>query len=95
MVRFLIPAVLLLATSAQADEVTGDVLAFDRVASVIVIVMEDKSVFTVPNPEVIPADAFITGPVAEKASVDGVDLSLRANDEGENGLTSVQSITRN
>jgi hypothetical protein len=82
MVRFLIPAVLLLATSAQADEVTGDVLAFDRVASVIV--MEDKSVFTVPNPEVIPADLQA-----------GETVTIVFKTEGENGLTSVQSITRN
>lgn len=82
MVRFLIPAALLLATSAQADEVTGDVLAFDRVAGVIV--MEDKSVFTLPNPDVIPVDLQA-----------GETVTIVFKTDGDNGLTSVQSITRN
>ena len=82
MVRYLLPLAMLLATSAQADEVTGKILAFDRVASVIV--MQDKSVFNMPDPAVIPAELQA-----------GDTVKIVFKNEGDNGVTKVMSITRN
>lgn len=79
---FLIPALLILATPVLADEVSGTVLAFDRVDSVIVL--QSKAVFTVPNPEVIPADL--------KA---GDTITIVYKSDGDNGLSKVSKITRN
>jgi hypothetical protein len=78
---FLIPAFLLLATPTLADETSGTVLAFDRVDNVIVL--ENKTVFTVPNPDVIPADL--------KA---GEKIKIVYKSDGDNGLTKVFSIER-
>jgi hypothetical protein len=78
---FLIPALLILATPTLADEVTGTVLAFDRVDSVIVL--KSKAVFTVPNADVIPADL--------KA---GDTIKIIYKSDGDNGLSKVSSITR-
>ena len=47
MVRFLITSLIFAAAPAFADELSGTVIAFDRVDNVIVL--EDNSVLTIPN----------------------------------------------
>ena len=83
MVRFVLPLFLLAAAApAFADEVTASVLAFDRVDSIIVL--EDKSVFNVTNKELIPEDL--------KA---GDTITIIYQSEGDNGVKSIASITKN
>ena len=81
MVRFILPAFLLLSTAAQADEVTGKVVAFDRVAKVIV--MQDKTIFEIKDPAIVPADL--------KA---GETITIDFKQDGDNGIVAIQSITR-
>jgi hypothetical protein len=82
MVRFALPLLLFAAAApAFADELTATVLAYDRVDQIIVL--EDKSVFNVPNTEVIPEGL--------KA---GDTITIKYDGDGENGIKSIDSITK-
>ena len=81
MVRFLITSLIFAAAPAFADELSGTVIAFDRVDSVIVL--EDKSVLTIPNPEIIP-EGLVAG--------DTITVEFKA--DGDNGYAAFYSITK-
>jgi hypothetical protein len=82
MVRFALPVILLAASApAFADEVTATVIAFDRVDSVIVL--DDKTVFNVTTPDVIP-DGLKAG--------DTVTIDYKS--DGDNGVTAINSIKK-
>jgi len=82
MVRFALPLALFVAAApAFADEVTATVLAFDRVDNVIVL--DDKTVFNVTNPEIIPEGL--------KAG-DSVEIIYES--DGDNGVKAINSITK-
>ncbi|MEW9920893.1 hypothetical protein AB2B41_14860 [Marimonas sp. MJW-29] len=84
MVRFALPLAFLTVAvvPALADEVTGTVLAFDRVDRVIVL--DDKSVFNVANVEIVPEGL--------KA---GDTITIDYQSDGENGVKAIRSITKN
>ncbi|TMM51166.1 hypothetical protein [Sulfitobacter sabulilitoris] len=79
--RFVIPALMLAATPVFADEVSGTILAFDRVDHILV--MEDKTVLTVPNPEVIPEGLMA-----------GDTIKVEFQSDGDNGVVKVNSIEK-
>ena len=82
MVRFALPLILFaVAAPAFADEVTATVLAFDRVDSIIVL--DDKTVFNVTTPDVIPEDL--------KA---GDTITIDFKSDGDNGVTEIYSIEK-
>ncbi len=82
MVRFALPVILLAAAApAFADEVTATVLAFDRVDSIIVL--DDKTVFNVTTPEVIPEGL--------KA---GDTITIDFKSEGDSGVATIYSIKK-
>ena len=81
-----VPLVLLLAlgaaTSALADELEGTVLAYDRVANVLV--MRDRTV--------IPLETF-AGEMPEDL-VAGDRVALRFDSNEDTGISMVHSVTR-
>lgn len=82
MVRFALPLVLCAAAApAFADEITATVLAFDRVDHVIVL--DDKTVFNVTNPEIIP-DGLKAGDT----------IAIVYVSDGDNGVKAINSITK-
>lgn len=82
MVRFVLPSIFLaFAAPAIADEVTGTVLAFDRVDKIIIL--EDKTVWNVKSPETMPEDL--------KAG-DSVRITFKS--EGDSGTTAVNSVVK-
>lgn len=81
MVRYLLPALLLAAAPALADEVSGKVIAYDRVDHIIVL--EDNSVLTIPNFEIIPEDL-----------VAGDRITVEFKSDGDNGYGTFFSVTK-
>ena len=81
MVRFLLPALVVVSAPAFADEVTSKVLAFDRVANIIVL--EDKTVFNVTKPEIIP-----------EGLIAGDTIKIDFKNDGDNGVTAIFSISK-
>ena len=81
MVRLLITSLILAAAPAFADELSGTVIAFDRVDNVIVL--EDKSVLTIPNPEIIP-----------EGLIAGDTITVEFKSDGDNGYAAFVSIKK-
>ena len=81
MVRLLIPILILAAAPAFADELSGSVIAYDRVDHVIVL--EDKSVLTISNPEIIP-DGLVAGDT----------ITVEFTSDGDNGYAAFISIKK-
>lgn len=81
MVRFLATTLILVAAPAFADELSGTVIAFDRVDNVIIL--DDKSVLTIPNPEIIPV-----GLVA------GDSITVEFDTNGDNGYGAFKSMKK-
>jgi hypothetical protein len=81
MVRFLITSLILAAAPAFADELSGTVIAFDRIDNVIVL--DDKSVLTIPNPEIIPEDLIA-----------GDTITVEFKSDGDNGYGAFVSIKK-
>ncbi|WP_375260197.1 hypothetical protein [Citreimonas sp.] len=77
----LVSAAILAAAPAFADETTGTILAFDRVAGIMVL--EDKTVWELAAAAEIPEDL-----------VAGERVTLVYATAGEDGLTRIDSITR-
>jgi hypothetical protein len=81
MVRFLIPALFLAAAPAFADNLQGTVIAYDRVDHIIVL--DDKSILTIPNPEVIP-----------EVLMAGDTIKVEFKSDGDNGFGKFISIEK-
>jgi hypothetical protein len=81
MVRFLISTLILVAAPAFADELSGTVVAFDRVDNIIVL--DDKSVLKIPNPEIIP-----------EGLVAGDTIAVEFKSDGDNGYGRFISIEK-
>lgn len=81
MVRLLITSLILAAAPAFADDLSGTVIAYDRVAQVIVL--DDKSVLTIPNPEIIP-----------EGLVAGDTITVEFKSDGDNGFGTFFSIKK-
>jgi hypothetical protein len=81
--RFLLAAALALASAApaSADEVSGTIVAYDRLDNVIVL--DDKSVWALSTKALVPADL--------KAS-DRVTLTFTSS--GENGANAATKLER-
>lgn len=79
--RILFAAALLAAAPAFADETTGTVLAFDRVAGLIVL--NDKTVWELASDVAVPENL-----------VSGDKITLVYETAGEEGLTKIDSVTR-
>ena len=80
--RTLLSAALLLAAApAFADEVTGTILAYDRVAGVIVL--DDKTIWSLELMDTVPV-GLMAG--------DTVDIAFET--AGEDGMTKIDSITK-
>lgn len=75
-------ALLAAATPVMADETTGTVLAFDRVAGIIV--MDDKTVFSLE----------LLGDVPVEDLVAGDKVTVIYESAGDNGIAKIDSITR-
>jgi hypothetical protein len=75
-------ALLAVATPVFADETTGTVLAFDRVAGVIVLT--DRTVYSL--------DLLGSNPVEDMVAGDKVVIDFES--AGENGIGKINSITR-
>lgn len=80
--RILLAAALLAAAPAFADETSGTVLAFDRVAGLIVL--EDKTVWEVSADVTLP-DNLAAGDM----------VTFVYESAGEDGFTKFESVTRN
>lgn len=74
-------ALLLTALPAFADETSGTVLAYDRVAHVIVL--NDKTVWELPDDLTLPDDL-----------VAGDAITIDFQTAGDNGVGKINSITR-
>lgn len=80
--RALLLAVAIFAAApALADETTGTILAFDRVAGLLVF--EDKTVWQIADSVEVPEDL-----------VAGDRIRVVYTTAGEDGLTSIDSLTR-
>lgn len=81
--RVLLSAITLvaLAVPALADEVTGSVLAYDRVDNIIVL--DDKTVWTIPADFALPADLIA-----------GEKIIIEFQGAAENGIGDLISIAR-
>ena len=66
---------------AAADETTGEILAYDRLAHILV--MRDRTVWTLPDDLMVPADL---------KSGDRIRVVYKT--AGEDGLTAVDAIER-
>ncbi|SDY49374.1 hypothetical protein [Citreimonas salinaria] len=77
----LLSAALLAAAPALADETTGTILAYDRVAGLLVL--EDKTVWELSASVTVPEDL-----------VAGDRVRMVYTTAGEDGLTSIDSLTR-
>ena len=80
--RLLAAGLLTLALPAQADSVTGVILAFDRQADILVL--EDKTIYELSADTLIPADL---------AAGDTVTVDYES--AGEDGITKISSLTKN
>lgn len=83
--RFVLPAALALAAisaPAIADETTGEIVAYDRKAQIIVL--KDKTIWQLAADTLIPADL---------AAGDTVRISY--DSAGEDGLEKIVELTRN
>ena len=69
------------AIPAFADETTGEVLAYDRLANIIVL--SDKTVWSLGGEIAVPADLGR-----------GDTVRLEYQTAGEDGLTSIDALTR-
>jgi len=74
-------ALTLLAMHAFADSVSGTILAFDRVANIIVL--DDKTIWTIPADFALPENL-----------VAGDDILIDYKSNGDNGVGVYMSITR-
>ncbi|MDG1861965.1 MAG: hypothetical protein P8J02_01900 [Yoonia sp.] len=74
-------ALALLAAPAFADNVTGAILAYDRVAHIIVL--DDKTIWEIPADFELPADLM---------AGESISIEYRSNDD--NGVGKYMSITR-
>ena len=74
-------AALLAARPAFADETSGTVLAYDRVAHVLVL--DDKTVWSLPGDLILPDDL-----------VAGDTITIDFQTAGDNGVGKINSITR-
>lgn len=74
-------AAALFALPAFADETQGQILAYDRVAHVLVL--SDKTVWTLPATLEVPADL-----------VAGETIKLVYTTSGEDGVKSIDALTR-
>lgn len=74
-------AALLAALPAFADETSGTVLAYDRVAHVLVL--DDKTVWSLPGDLILPDDL-----------VAGDTITIEFETAGDNGVGKINSITR-
>jgi hypothetical protein len=81
MVRFVLPAFLLLSTATHADEVTGQVRVFDREANVIA--SRGETIFKISDSSIVPADLQA-----------GETITTGFKRDGENGVAAIQTITR-
>jgi hypothetical protein len=81
MIRFLITSLILAAAPAFADELSGTVIAFDRVDNVIVL--DDRSVLTIPNPEIIP-----------EGLIAGDTITVEFKSDGDNSYGAFVSIKK-
>ena len=80
--RVLIAATLLaIATPVLADETTGEVLAYDRVDHILVLM--DKTVWELPATLELPADL-----------AKGDRIHIDFTEEGDAGIVSIEKITR-
>ena len=81
--RVLLSPITIIASAipAFADEVTGTVLAFDRVDNVIVL--DDKTVWTVPAGFALPADLIA-----------GDKITIEFQGAAENGIGDLITISR-
>jgi hypothetical protein len=77
-----IPATIALALPAFADSTGGTVIAFDRVENVIVL--DDKTIWYIPTTVALPEDL-----------VAGDEILIDYISNGDNGVGSYRSITRN
>lgn len=75
-------ALIVSAIPALADNTSGTVLAFDRVAHVLVL--DDKTVWNLPPDLILPEDL-----------VAGDPITIDFDGAGENGYGAINSITRN
>ncbi len=75
-------ALTVLSAPAFADETTGSIVAFDRMANVIVL--DDKSVWAIDPKAMVPSDL--------KA---GDNVTLTFLSDGDNGAKPVSTVTRN
>ena len=80
MIRTILAA-LLVAAPAYADEVTGEILAYDRLANVLV--MADRTVWELGAELLVPADL--------KA---GDTVRITYESAGEDGLTKIDALER-
>ena len=74
-------ALLLAALPAFADETSGTVLAYDRVAHVLVL--EDRTIWDLPDDLALPDDL-----------VAGDAVTIVFQTAGDNGVGKIESITR-
>lgn len=81
--RVILSAITLIAMAlpALADEVTGTVLAYDRVDNIIVL--DDKTVWTIPADFAVPADLIA-----------GEKITIEFQGAAENGVGLLLSIAR-
>lgn len=81
--RVLLSAITLIALAlpALADEVTGSVLAYDRVDNIIVL--DDKTVWTIPADFALPTDLIA-----------GDKITIKFQGAAENGIGDLISIAR-
>ena len=79
--RLAILALTLTATPALADEMTGEILAYDRLANLIV--MRDRTIYELPGELAVPADL---------QSGDRVRIDFAPG--GEDGFGEIRSVER-
>ena len=75
-------ALLAAATPALADEVTGKVLAYDRVSGIIVL--DDKTVFSLGDLGATPVEGLVSGD----------EVTIVYQSAGEDGFTKIDSIVK-
>lgn len=78
---FFLAATLLVATPALADEVTGTILAYDRVDGLIVL--DDKTVWSLEFVTEVPVGL-----------VSGDEVHIVYETAGEDGITKISAIHR-